>query len=117
MKGGTVSRLCKIICDDPEKDTRVVAYTDRYAADRHGELFFLSIGGEPMAGRVALGALASRCRPLGRKRHNLWISDRWKEWEVYGVAGVSKPHSQLYTRCVQPSEDRIESRDTIAQVH
>ena len=53
-------KLIKIIFDDPERDTRVVAYADRYAADRHGELHFLSIGGESMAVRAVLAALASR---------------------------------------------------------
>ncbi len=53
-------KLCRIIFDDPERDTRVVAYADRYAADRHGELYFLSIGGESMAVRAVLAALASR---------------------------------------------------------
>ena len=52
--------MCRIIFDDPERDTRVVAYAVRYAADRHGELFFLSIGGESMAVRAVLAAIASR---------------------------------------------------------
>jgi len=52
--------ICRIIFDDPERDSRVVAYADRYAADRHGELCFLSIGGESMAVRAVLAALASR---------------------------------------------------------
>jgi len=71
-------RLCKIIFDDPEKDSRVVAYADRYAADRHGELFFLSIGGESMAVRAVLAALASRHSVTveGSTQHS-WLMFPW----------------------------------------
>ncbi len=53
-------QLCRIVFDDPARDTRVVAYVDRFAADRHGELFVLSIGGESMAVRAVLAALTAR---------------------------------------------------------
>ena len=71
-------RLCRIVFDDPERDSRVVAYADRYAADRHGELFFLSIGGESMAVRAVLAALASRHSVTveGSTQHS-WLMFPW----------------------------------------
>ena len=73
-----MGKLCRIIFDDPERDTRVVAYADRYAADRHGELFLLSIGGESMAVRAVLAALASRHSVTveGSTQHS-WLMFGW----------------------------------------
>ena len=73
-----MSKLCHIIFDDPERDTRVVAYAGRYAADRHGELYFLSIGGESMAVRAVLAALASRHSVTieGSTQHS-WLMFPW----------------------------------------
>jgi len=70
--------MCRIIFDDPERDTRVVACADRYAADRHGELYFLSIGGESMAVRAVLAALASRRSVTveGSTQHS-WLMFPW----------------------------------------
>jgi len=70
--------MCRITFDDPERDTRVVAYAGRYAADRHGELFFLSIGGESMAVRAVLAALASRRSVTmeGSTQHS-WLMFPW----------------------------------------
>ena len=53
-----MARLCKIIFDDPERDTRVVAYANRYAADRHGE-------GYTSSGADAAGAPGQRARGMG----------------------------------------------------
>ncbi len=71
-------KLCRIIFDDPERDTRVVAYADRYGADRHGELYFLSIAGESMAVRAVLAALASRRSVTveGSTQHS-WLMFPW----------------------------------------
>ncbi len=71
-------KTCRIIFDDPERDSRVVAYADRYAADRHGELYFLSIGGESMAVRAVLAALASRHSVTieGSTQHS-WLMFPW----------------------------------------
>ena len=54
-----MKRICRIIFDDPERDTRVVAYVDRYAADRHGEMFLLNIGG----GAAIPLPVCAPCRP------------------------------------------------------
>ncbi len=73
-----MAKPCRIIFDDPERDTRVVAYADRYAADRHGELYFLSVGGESMAVRAVLAALASRHSVTveGSTQHS-WLMFGW----------------------------------------
>ena len=82
--------LCRIIFDDPERDTRVVAYADRYAADRHGELFFLSIGGESMAVRAVLAALASRKSVTveGSTQHS-WLMFPWNSKVRFRTARLS----------------------------
>jgi hypothetical protein len=82
--------IVHIIFDDPERDTRVVAYADRYAADRHGELFFLSIGGESMAVRAVLAALASRKSVTveGSTQHS-WLMFPWNSKVKFRTARLS----------------------------
>ena len=74
-----MAKLCHIIFDDPERDSRVVAYADRYAADhctspsdapaRAGESHSLSIGcGSKGVMAIGLSHLCASDRLLGSQR-------------------------------------------------
>ncbi len=70
-------KVIPITFEDNERNTHVRVHADRYAAERNGRLRFLSVGGESMAVRAVLAALASQQRHTVRSedsRHGyLWF--------------------------------------------
>lgn len=69
--------LCRIEYQDLERDSHVRVHSNHYAADSRGGLHLLSVGGENMAVRAVLAALASQ------QRQSVRVEDGPHSWLTF----------------------------------